>query len=229
VSRWQRGGAVRFAAAPLVVLLLVLGACSGRAEVDVPAIPASAAEPGPAPTPTSSPEFDAAVELLAYPETWCDGANRLVALGDAAALAPLVHAFGARAEQSRLCLLDAMEGLGAEAEAGRLAASDEAPDRHLAADLMELFPASSHLLALEQLVLDDDEDVRRQALTALAMQVQTEQWEALLIRLLGAERADVRGRAIRSLSRRRTETARDALQQHAARERDPELRRLLEP
>lgn len=164
-------------------------------------------------------DWDEAIEDLRYPQTWCKGAQLLAELGDRRALIPLMRAFERPAEVSKVCLLDAMDALGAVVGAHELCNSASAQERRLGVHLMELFPAEDHMLLLEHAVDDRVPAVRRQALRALACQVQTPAWEAAMVRLLGAEGEETRAQAIQSLSRRRTDTARQALR--LALEREP--------
>jgi hypothetical protein len=175
----------------------------------------------------SSMKYEEAIALLDSPDTWCQGAKKLVKLGDRDAVLPLLRAYESRAEADKLCLLDAMEELGASSFAHELFEAPGAEDRRMAAHLMELLFDDSHLPYLERAAVDDDDKVRRQGLRSIATQRQTPAWEATMIRLLDAERVDTRGQAITSLARRNTDTAREALRRRAGVETDPELRERL--
>ena len=98
-------------------------------------------------------------------------------------LADLVAAYDRPVEYGKGDLLDEMEALDGGAEARRLAGSDDASERRLAARLMHLLPEPEHLAALERLVTDDDPDVARQARRAFAGQRRTPEWHAAAARL----------------------------------------------
>jgi HEAT repeat protein len=169
-------------------------------------------------------DFDAALEALRYPQSWCAGARLLARHGDVRALVPLMEAYERPVEADKVCLLDAMDALGAEAQAAALYRSDSAERRRLAVHLMELFPAEAHLPALERAVTEESPAVRRQALRSLRCQLQTPAWEAVMVGLLEADDGQARAQAIESLARRRSDRARQALQARLARETDGELR-----
>ena len=98
------------------------------------------------------------------------------------------------------------------------------PDaRRLALHLMELFPDGRYLPVLERAAQQETGNLRRQALRSLITQIQTPDWEAILIRLLDSPEETVRAAAIESLSRRRTESAHQALTEHLPREANPDL------
>jgi len=137
---------------------------------------------------TASPQeepmdYSDALSMLSGPETWCEGARHLTSLGRADALLPLLHAYRSFAEADRLCLLDAMDALGARTAAHTLYDEGDASQRRDAVDLMGLFADDGHLPFLERAVADDDETVRRRAKRALATQVRTPAWHALQERL----------------------------------------------
>jgi hypothetical protein len=170
----------------------------------------------------------AALARLRSPDTWCDAAAELVALGDRRALAPLVAAFDAPWETSKLCLLDAMRDLGATEEASRLMASPDAEERRLGARLADLLADEGHLAALERAVTDADPRVRASAREALAHQRRTPAWEATAARLLGSEDPAVRALAVGFLAGRRGDAPRDALRERLSAEPDPEVRAAIE-
>jgi HEAT repeat protein len=171
---------------------------------------------------------DAALEKLGYPETWCQGARALARLGDPAALVPLMQAYETPVETSKVCLLDAMDALGAETGSHAVYESDSAEQRRLAVHMMELFPAEAHLPILERAVVDESPAVREQARRSLRLQLQTPAWEAVMIRLLEADDVEARSQAIERLSRRKSDRARQALRARLASETDPGLREKLE-
>lgn len=169
--------------------------------------------------------FRAAVRLLASTSTWCKGARKLTRLRDPDAIIPLLRAYETRAEAQKLCLLDAMEALGAIPRSHELVKSRDEETRRMALHLMALFAHASHIAVLEELAARPElsERLRSQALHSLATQVQTPDWEAAMIRLLAAAPRAARAQAIESLSRRRTDTARAALRARLAVETDPAL------
>jgi len=172
-------------------------------------------------------KYEKAIALLDSPDTWCQGAKKLVRLGDRAAVLPMLRAYESRAEADKLCLLDAMEELGASSLSHELFEATGADERRMAVHLMELFFDDSHLPYLERAAVDEDDKVRRQGLRSVATQRQTPAWEATMIRLLDAERVDTRGEAVTSLARRRTDTASEALRRRLEVETDPALRERL--
>lgn len=161
-------------------------------------------------------DYNEAIDLLRYPATWCKGAYMLVSIGDRNALIPLMRAYEIPSEVSKGCLLDAMESLNVKLGVRELYERNEADERRLAVHLTELFPDEEYLPLLERAISDADPKVRSQARRALACQIQTSLWEAQMIRLLSSEDEETRAQAIQSLSRRNTDTARDALRVHAA-------------
>lgn len=171
--------------------------------------------------------YDDAVALLDSPATWCRGAEQLTSLGDRSAVVPLLNAYESREESSKLCLLDALDALGAGEEAHRMW-EGSAEDRRRAAHIMELLADESHLAYLEKGAVDQDQAVRRQSLRAIGTQVQSPGWEAAMIRLLSAGHTDTRAEAIKRLSRRKSDAAREALRARLAVETDATLRSRLE-
>jgi hypothetical protein len=195
--------------------------------------------PGPAPEPqrpgvkfSDKPRaFRAAVALLGSPRTWCKGARKLVSLGDGDGLVPLLRAYKSRAESSKACLLDAMEALGAVRAAHDMARRHGDEDtQQMGLHLMTLFADASHIPVLEPIAaqVELSPRLRAQALAAMARQWQTPDWEAAMIRLLAARPTATRAQAIQSLSQRRTDSARAALETRAAVETDPTLKEQLQ-
>ncbi len=173
-------------------------------------------------------DYQTAINQLRYPEQWCQAAQALTVLGDRRALIPLLQAYETPTEISKLCLLDALEELNAGLAAPELLAHGNATERRWAMHLMELFPNPAYLPYIEQAVADTEPQVRQQARRTLAVQKQTPDWEALLIRLLSSGDRETQTQAFRSLSRRRTETAQTALKEHLRQEPDPDQRQVLE-
>jgi len=193
----------------LVALALLAGAC-------------------PHPPPASDPmQTEHALSLLGSPDTWCEGAEKLSRSGDATHLVPLLRAYETRVEGGKVCLLDAMDALGARTASHALYDGSGADDRRMALHLMGLFADDAHLPLLEASAVDASDPVRREAIRAIATQVQTPAWEASMIRLLGAGPVDTRRQAVTSLAKRRTETARAALAARLEVETDPDLRAAL--
>jgi HEAT repeat protein len=168
-------------------------------------------------------DYAEAVQQLASPRTWCDGAETLAQIGDSQALVPLLQAYEMRVEASRGCLLDALAALDPVSGALDLAASEDPETRRLGVHLMELFPDERYLPTLEQVLHQESGRLHRQALRSLITQYQTPDWEAVLIRLLDSGDDDVRAKVIESLARRRTDTAQQALRHHFPRETNPDL------
>ena len=170
-------------------------------------------------------EYDETVTLLAAPTTWCDGARRLVELGDKRALIPLVRAFESRHEASKQCLIDAMGALGGDVEARRLIVSEDAVVRIAAIRLMVVFASDAQLDALNAVVLhDDDAMVRERAKHALAAQRQTKRWEELIASYLALPDVEMRRWAIERLVRHDGARSWQRVEDHLARECDTELR-----
>lgn len=170
------------------------------------------------------PPVDEAVAKLSSPLTWCDGAAELVKRGDPAALTPLVKAFRAPNETSKLCLLDAMEALGAVDHAGAIYAQDA----KTGLDLMRLFPADAHLPVLAIAVDSEDAQTRFIAIRALTSQLQDAAWIAACIPLLQSPRKDVRKAVVEVLGRRDEPEVLAALKAQSKVEADPALKSQLE-
>ena len=98
-------------------------------------------------------------------------------------LADLVALYDRPVELGKGQRLEEMEALNGGSEARRLAASEDASERRLAARLMHLLPEPEHLEALEPLVTDDDPEVAQQARRAFAGQRRTPEWHAAAARL----------------------------------------------
>jgi HEAT repeat protein len=124
----------------------------------------------------------------ARPET----AAALAGEGDPAVLPALVEAFDDPVETGGDALLDAMRALAGGAAARRLASSDDAGDRRVAARLMSLLPEPEHLAALEPLLVDPDPAVAGAARKALRHQWRTPEWHAAVERLAGSEDPSLR-------------------------------------
>ena len=135
-------------------------------------------------------------------------------MGRTDAVVPILKAYTARDDADKLCLLDAMDALGAGHKAHDLYDGGTAEQRRMGAHLMELFADDAHLPWLERAAVDVDATVRKQGLRAIATQKQTPAWEQAMIRLLDAELEDTRTQAVKSLTRRNTDTARAALKAH---------------
>ncbi|MSP59636.1 MAG: HEAT repeat domain-containing protein [Myxococcales bacterium] len=193
-------------------------------------IPACAAAKGGGEAKRATMDYDTAVSQLKSARTWCDGAKALAKLGDRRALAPLLAAFEVPMEgASKVCLLDALEALGAkEAARDLLARGTTAPERRIALRLMGLFPDPAHLAPLEPAAADPDPLLRRAALRAIDLQRQTPAWEALLIRLLDSTDEATRGFAIDGLARHMNPTREKALRERLAGEPLPSLRESIE-
>jgi HEAT repeat protein len=170
-------------------------------------------------------KYDEAVRLLASPKTWCRGASQLTGLKDTRALVPLMHAFESPMEAEKLCLAEAMEALGGEAEARKLIGSTDAGERRVAMHLMILFSSDEQLPYLRDAALGDpDPELRKRAFDALRQQRQTGKWEGIVADLLGQPDATVRGWAIDRLAAHGGDSARARLSTYLPHETVPELR-----
>lgn len=170
------------------------------------------------------PPVDDAIAKLSSPSTWCDGAKALVKRGDPAGLTPLVKAYRAPHETSKLCLLDAMEALGAAEHAAAIYAGDA----KTGLDLMRLFPADAHLPVLVAAVELEDAQTRFIAIRALTSQLQTPAWIAGCIPLLSSPRLDVRKAVVEVLGRRDEPEVLAALKAQSKVEADAALKSQLE-
>ena len=168
--------------------------------------------------------MDEAIAKLASPSTWCDGAKELAKRGDSAALMPLVKAYKAPHETSKVCLLDAMEALGAAEHASEIYAQDA----KTGLDLMRLFPADGHLPALVAAVELEDAQTRFIAIRALTSQLQTPAWISATIPLLSSPRTDVRKAVVDVLGRRDEPEVLAALKARSKVETDAALKSQLE-
>lgn len=159
--------------------------------------------------------YEAAVDELKSPQTWCKGAKALAKLGDRRALIPLVEAYGSPVEASKRCLLDAMEELGArDAAAGLYEKGTTTEQRWRALHLMRLFESDAHLPILMRAITDANADIRAQARQSIVNQEWTDAWEKTMIQLLDSRDADARKLATESLTRRDSDSSRAALQTH---------------
>ena len=170
--------------------------------------------------------FEDAVEKLASPKTWCEGAAALGATNDARAVFPLVRAYERRAEGLDVtCLLDALHAtLPRLQPADLLAQSNDADDRRALFHAMELVPDVRWMSVLEQGANESTGKLQKQALRSLAAQKQTPAWMASMGRLLDSSSAVARHQAIESLGRRHEDDARSLLRTRAAKETDAGLK-----
>jgi len=173
--------------------------------------------------------YDEAVERLASPSTWCEGAAALAERKDPHALVPVVKAYERKAEGTNVqCLLDAIAKLGEGADLVALQAGADEDGRRALYHAMELLPADRWLAALQAGADEANAKTQRQALRALAAQRQTAAWIAAMVKLLDAPAEPVRAQAIESLGRRQDDVSRAALRDHASKETSPRLKAMLE-
>jgi hypothetical protein len=174
-------------------------------------------------------KYDDAVKLLAAPTSWCTGAKQLVALKDKRALVPLVQAYEKPVEADKLCLSDAMEALGAEAEARKLITSKDATERRIAIRLMILFGSDEQLAPLNEVALhDSDTALRTAARDALRQQRQTKKWEEVIATHLDSPDDALRGWAIDLLIKHNGKSSWQRVQDHLPKEKNAELRTKIE-
>jgi hypothetical protein len=171
--------------------------------------------------------YDQAVSLLENPSGWCEAADIFIQIRDSRAIIPIMHAYEQPVEESRVCLMDALDALGAVRSALLFFDSQEVEERRLAVHLMELFPDETFLPALEHALRDPAPEVRRQARRSLNYQMPTSAWEALMIRNLEASDEETRIQAIHNLSRQGTPQARQALENRLGREPLENLRQII--
>jgi len=219
ITRWF---AREFFCLALLAILGLLNACHHSSTAQQPTAIDSKARSD------SSVDYQTAIESLRYPEQWCQAAKVLTELGDRQALIPLLQAYETPTETNKVCLLDAMEDLGAQSVAHEMFEQGQASERQRAMYLMELFPDETHLPLIEQAMSDQEPAVRQQARQTLTLQLQTPAWENLLIRLLKTGDLETRTQAIQSLARRHTTSARQALSDRLAEETDPALKQMLD-
>ena len=105
---------------------------------------------------------------------------------DDAALIALVQTYEQSFEEAQSPLVREMEAGGGVEAAPRLARSDDAGERLVAARLMHLLPDERHVAALEPLIADPDPDVAALAWRALRNQRRTPEWRAALERIAEA-------------------------------------------
>jgi hypothetical protein len=224
--------------ANLVIALLATAACNkastskNQTPTEQPTVtanqPPDATPAAPEPAKPTKPEaYVKAVALLAEPGTWCKGASALVALKDRDGVVAMLKAYESRSEGGKMCLLDAMESLGANAVAQTLVQSTAAEQRRQGAHLMELFADAKHVPALEKVANDPEARVRRQALVAIATQRQNSDWEAAMVRLLGSSHVDTRLQAAKSLATRKGQAVKDALRKRLEVETDDSVKKAL--
>lgn len=158
--------------------------------------------------------FEEAVAELGSPSTWCKGAAAMVQHGGQSALLALVRAYEAPIESSKLCLLDAMEDLGARRAASSIFDAGDPEERRLALHLMELFADEGYLARLESAVSDPNARIRAQARRSLRSQRRTAAWEAAIIRLLETGDEEAKAMAVDCLASRESSAAQAALATH---------------
>lgn len=169
-----------------------------------------------------------ALTALSSPETMCDGAAVLAKAGEVSALMPLARAYASRAEGShRVCLLDAMDKLGAAAGVpASWASAATADDRYVVLQLASWFPSDAALPVLEAAVADPDARTRFLVLRAVGLQLRTPAWAALCERWLAHADAPVRLAAVEALAGRPESAA--ALKARIAVEPDAKIKAKLE-
>jgi len=169
--------------------------------------------------------YDEAVRLLASPKTWCDGARQLVQLKDPRGILPLLAAYDRPTEAPTLCLADAMEALGAIAEAPKLVASKAPADRAAGLRLMITFTSDEHLPRLREVALHDpDAQLRERALDALRRQRQTPAWEDAIASFLTLDDERLRGWALDRLIEHNGASTWARVEAHAPQETSAALR-----
>jgi HEAT repeat protein len=171
--------------------------------------------------------FDEAVAKLRTPATWCDGADALVKLGDRRAIEPLyrVAALTEEGLPDRRCVKDALQALGAQAEARSLVTSTAADTRRMAITMLKWFPADENLPALEQVVWKDgDGFLRSYAAGAILVHKVTPAWQASMIRLLDAPDAEARRTAVMALHHRFGDPVLAALRKRHAVETEADIK-----
>jgi hypothetical protein len=146
------------------------------------------------------PEYDDAVKLLSSPTTWCDGAARLVKLGDVEAILPLAAALHAGHEASTLCIVDAMEALGGAGVAATFAASTEPERRRAALDLVLYLGGDAQLPVIESLAADALPSIRTHSVKVVHQMKRTPAWRQTMFKLLAADDVAVRGAVVDSLA-----------------------------
>jgi hypothetical protein len=170
-------------------------------------------------------KYDAAVELLDHFDTWCTGARRLAALKDKRAVIPLVRPFLEGTEANKRCLYDALQALGAGAEARTLIASKDASVRRAAIELMDLFGSDDQLAPLSAAAqADPDPTLRDRARDTVRHQQRTPKWRQLITAMLASPDDHTRGWAIAVMIDDGHAEFRQRLQAHLPDEKNPELR-----
>jgi len=102
---------------------------------------------------------------------------------DDAGLIELVEIYEQSFEEAQSPLVREMEARGGVEAAPRLARSENARTRLVAARLMQLLPDEGHVAALEPLVADADPGVAALAWRALRNQLRTPEWRAAVERI----------------------------------------------
>jgi hypothetical protein len=105
---------------------------------------------------------------------------------DDAGLIELVEIYEQSFEEAQSPLVREMEARGGVEAAPRLARSEVARTRLVAARLMQLLPDEGHVAALEPLIADADPSVAALAWRALRNQRRTPEWRAALERIAEA-------------------------------------------
>jgi HEAT repeat protein len=195
--------------------------------------------PAPATAPASPPSkqapkgkgttmtFDEAVAQLRTPARWCDASEALVKIGDRRAIEPLyrVAALTEEGLPDRRCVKDALQALGAQAEARSLVTSTTAETRRMAITMLKWFPADENLPALEQVVWKDgDGFLRSYAAGAILVHKVTPAWQASMIRLLDAPDAEARRTTVMALHHRFGDAVLAALRKRHAVETEADIK-----
>lgn len=174
------------------------------------------------------PELDDAVKLLSSPTTWCDGAARLAALGDASAIVPLTAAMRAGHEASTLCLVEAIESLGGASAASKLAQSTDPDHRRASLDVLLYLGTDDHLPVIESLAADPLPSIRQQSLKVVHQLKRTPAWRQTMFRLLASDDVATRAAIVDSLALDVRGDITTALRDRLAIETDPAVKAKIE-
>lgn len=174
-------------------------------------------------------DFEHAIEMLHYPDTWPEATQALIAVGDRQAFVPLLQAYEmADEEEDCECLLEAMEELDPVIGARELVAAGDAETWRLGLHLMELFPDAAHFPLLEEGIQSQSTVIRRQAARSILCQRPNATWERLLLCMLTDEDPHLRLLAVEGLQYLDSRPVQQALHDQLDQETDHEIQQALQ-
>lgn len=158
------------------------------------------------------------IKLLRSPSTWCKGAGQLAKNGIAEDILQLLAAYKIPMESSKVCLLEAMESLGAIDFAAQLFQRSDKEMKINGLYLMKLFRDERHIPSLLMALSLPDEEINNQALNSLFGQTRTTKWIDSMLTLLSHQKEEVRLAVVNQLARHKLPHVISALKAQMERE-----------